>query len=100
MWRNYLEANDCCHYIRCSIEAFLPSHLQKTQECRAIDGLSHSLASTCGHMWPPSKGCLDRTHGALELRCGLLVGLTLQVAEHQGQAVSLRQAIQLRLEHR
>src|SRR5512135_968914 len=56
MWRKYLEGNCFCHYICCSIEAFLPSHLQKTQECRAIDGLSPSLASTCGHMWPPSKG--------------------------------------------
>src|SRR5512135_3592576 len=58
MWRKYLEVNNFCHYIRCSIEAFLLSHLQKTQECRAIDGLSHSLTSTCGHMGPPPKGWL------------------------------------------
>src|SRR5512135_2654806 len=68
MWRKYLEANDFCHYIRCSIEAFLPSHLQKTQKCRAIDGLSHSLASTCGHMWPPSKGWMpDPIHLCLSI---------------------------------
>src|SRR5512142_2373187 len=58
----YLEVNCFCHYICCSIEAFLPSHLQKTQECRAIDGLSHSLESTCGHMWPPSKGWMPQSH--------------------------------------
>src|SRR5512135_3678325 len=56
MLHKLLQENGLCHYIGCSLEAFLPSHLQKTQECRAIDGLSPSLASACGHMRPPSKG--------------------------------------------
>src|SRR5512147_2486459 len=59
MLHKLLQENELCHYIGCSLEAFLPSHLQKTQECRAIDGLSPTLASACGHMRPPSKGWVE-----------------------------------------
>src|SRR4051812_14442877 len=50
-----LDSNDLCRYISCSVEAFLPSYLQKTQDCRTIDGLSSCSASVCGHMWPPPE---------------------------------------------
>src|SRR3954454_6621752 len=54
-----MATNRLRHFNGCSIEELEPSHLQPRDECPAIDGLSCCGVGTCGHMRPPSKGCLD-----------------------------------------
>src|SRR5512135_1939802 len=56
MQRNLLARRHFCHCISWTIETNVPSHLDFSQGCTAIDYLSHCGACVCGYMRPPSKG--------------------------------------------
>src|SRR5512135_3258114 len=62
MQRNLLMRRHFCHCISWTIETNVPSHLDFSQGCTAIDYLSHCGACVCGYMRPPSKGWFDLTY--------------------------------------
>src|SRR4051794_36488715 len=78
-----MATNRLRHFNGCSIEELEPSHLQPRDECPATDGLSCCGVGTCGHMRPPSKGCL--------------IELTKPIGRLAGEVIEVEVTVEVRM---